>query len=250
MIVEVGEVVEGSCTASDWIHSHPRGSYTVARTVRRTRVLELTAHIHRLADSSRLMQLDATVTADALRQPVLCIVRRAIQSTAIATELKLTLLLYPCSAALRLDCHVQPLPTPPAPPIRVQLGGHPRANAAAKDSSWVDARAALVQAQLPGVHETLLVDDHYVYEGLSSNVFAVLVCRFARRWCAHDNMAGQWHRVHGRCRRLGRHRPHRCPRCLCEAGRAGGARATSQARRGHYMAGSVSHQHEPTRALH
>lgn len=183
MIVEVGEVVQGSSIASDaWIHSHPRGAYTTARTAGDgTRVLELTAHINRLAESARLMHLADGVTD--LRDSVLSILQLAIQSNPLHTQHKLTLLLYRTSAVLRLDCHTQPLPTPPRPPITVQLGGAPRTNAAAKDSTWVDARAALVHAQRPGVHETALVgDDGCVYEGLSSNVFAVMVRYCQPHW--------------------------------------------------------------------
>lgn len=178
MIIEVGDVVQGSSMACDaWIRQHPRGAYTTARTTGCNLVLELSAHINRLAGSARLMNLSANdASADgALRDAVHTILHQAIQASAPA-HLKLTLLLYRTATALRLDCHVQPLPPPPSRPVTVQLGGSPRANAAAKDSTWVNARTALVRAQLPGVHETALVgNDGCVYEGLSSNVFAVMV---------------------------------------------------------------------------
>lgn len=180
-------------------------------------VLELSAHIARLAESARLMGLtedtDQTSCIDQLRAIALHVLGQAIhgaEKTTPTQHLKLTLLLYPSythdhAPSLVLDCHVQPLPSPPPPPIIVQLGGAPRSNAHAKDSAWVEARRGLLASQRAGVHETVLVgvEDGLVYEGLSSNVFAVMVS-----WCmdiSHAvvfhtpsllSLAGGWSSVH------------------------------------------------------
>ena len=39
-----------------------------------------------------------------------------------------------------IACHIAPLPPLPKPPVKVEVRGAPRANAAAKDSSWVADR--------------------------------------------------------------------------------------------------------------
>ncbi len=180
--LKAGNILDGATIASDaWVQAHPRGAYTTVRTTgNNNMVLELSAHIARLAESAHLMHVADFGLAE-LRPTVLRVLSKAIYDAHTSNHLKLTLLLYPDAAVphttLHLDCHVQPLPAPPAPPIVVQLGGAPRSNAHAKDSAWVETRRQLVAAQCPGVHETVLVgaQDGLVYEGLSSNVFAVMV---------------------------------------------------------------------------
>ena len=43
----------------------------------------------------------------------------------------------------RVMAHVSSLPSLPSPPVKVEVRGAPRANAAAKDSSWISERAPL-----------------------------------------------------------------------------------------------------------
>ena len=69
--------------------------------------------------------------------------------------------------------HVSPLGPRKAPgPVRVEIRGEPRANAAAKDSEWVTARKQL--AKPDDVNELVLEADGALYEGLSSNFFALM----------------------------------------------------------------------------
>jgi len=69
--------------------------------------------------------------------------------------------------------HVSPLGPRKAPgPVRVEIRGEPRANAAAKDSEWVTARKQL--AKPDDVDELVLEADGALYEGLSSNFFVLM----------------------------------------------------------------------------
>lgn len=65
------------------------------------------------------------------------------------------------SLAGRVLCHVTSLPVLPDPPVRVEIRGSPRNNAAAKDSAWISDRAPLeklmADAQVGGpINELLL----------------------------------------------------------------------------------------------
>ncbi|PSC76550.1 class IV [Micractinium conductrix] len=81
----------------------------------------------------------------------------------------------PAAAAADVYVHVAPLPPRPAPPVRVVMRGQPRQNAAAKDSEWVRQRKAIEQELPPDVNEAVLVGaDGALFEGLTSNVFAVM----------------------------------------------------------------------------
>lgn len=77
-----------------------------------------------------------------------------------------------------LYVRVSPMPRRTVPPgrrgVTVEVRGVPRENPEAKDSAWVQGRKALELAQQPGTEETLLIDaDGYMYEGLTSNFFAI-----------------------------------------------------------------------------
>ncbi|KAI3436073.1 hypothetical protein D9Q98_002131 [Chlorella vulgaris] len=70
--------------------------------------------------------------------------------------------------------HVSSLPPRPAPPVRVVMRGAPRQNAEAKDSEWVRQRKCLQEGLPQPTEEVLLVGaDGSIYEGLSSNFFAL-----------------------------------------------------------------------------
>eukprot|EP00887_Chlorella_sp_A99_P006550 scaffold3.g6550.t1 len=91
------------------------------------------------------------------------------------TELKLSVLVTWDMTGVDVWSHVEPLPPLPAPPVKCQVRGAPRANAAAKDSEWVRERKALEATKAPDANEVLLsCDDGCVYEGLTSNFFAVV----------------------------------------------------------------------------
>ncbi|GBC02041.1 hypothetical protein RclHR1_04420011 [Rhizophagus clarus] len=59
---------------------------------------------------------------------------------------------------------------------KVEVYGEPRKSAEAKDSQWVRDRKSLESSMQPGFNEIILSDSctHNIYEGLSSNFFAVL----------------------------------------------------------------------------
>ncbi|CAG8454028.1 14262_t:CDS:2 [Acaulospora morrowiae] len=76
----------------------------------------------------------------------------------------------------RMVVHVTPLHAPNSPRCRIEVYGEPRRMAEIKDSQWVRDRQALVESMRPGFNEIVLFDSHTfnIYEGLSSNFFAVL----------------------------------------------------------------------------
>ena len=170
-----------------WLESMPRGAYTTARTTGGGRcVFELGFHLQRLVDSSLLM--DLRVDGDALKQRVMETLRRGVEaylrkmpshgdsadaddsSSTDDRELKLTVLV--CDAR-DVHVHVSPLGPRKAPgPVRVEIRGAPRANAAAKDSEWVTERKKL--AKPDDVNELVLEASGALYEGLSSNFFALM----------------------------------------------------------------------------
>ncbi|PKY42439.1 hypothetical protein RhiirA4_397405 [Rhizophagus irregularis] len=59
---------------------------------------------------------------------------------------------------------------------KVEIYGEPRKSAEAKDSQWVRDRKLLESSMQPGFNEIILLDSNTqnIYEGLSSNFFAVL----------------------------------------------------------------------------
>ena len=89
----------------------------------------------------------------------------------------------PSPPASTVACHVAPLPPPAPRPVRVEVRGEPRANAGAKDSSWVAERAPLEalmraagedSAGCGAVNELLLSSaDGELFEGSQTNFFAV-----------------------------------------------------------------------------
>ncbi|CAG8492308.1 9524_t:CDS:2 [Paraglomus brasilianum] len=75
-----------------------------------------------------------------------------------------------------LATHVSPLRAPQSGKCRVEVHGEPRKAAETKDSQWVRDRRSLEASLRPGFNELLLYDSNTknIYEGLSSNFFAVL----------------------------------------------------------------------------
>jgi len=77
-------------------------------------------------------------------------------------------------------CHVTNLPPLPTPPVRVEVRGCPRENAAAKDSAWVADRAPLEdllsRAEVAPMNELLLTDPETqeILEGSQTNFYAVV----------------------------------------------------------------------------
>jgi branched-subunit amino acid aminotransferase/4-amino-4-deoxychorismate lyase len=164
-----------------WLESMPRGAYTTTRTTGGGRcVFELGFHLQRLVDSSLLMAL--RVDGEALKLRAMETLRRGVEAYLQHTageanpageddrELKLTVLV--CNSG-DVYVHVSPLGPRKAPgPVRVEIRGAPRANAAAKDSEWVTERKKLSKPE--DVNELVLEANGALYEGLSSNFFTLM----------------------------------------------------------------------------
>ncbi|KAF9970242.1 hypothetical protein BGZ73_007086 [Actinomortierella ambigua] len=71
--------------------------------------------------------------------------------------------------------HFEPLKVPMTRRCKVEVHGSPRDHATAKDSQWVRDRGLIEKSLEPDTNEALLMDDNQnIYEGLSSNFFAVV----------------------------------------------------------------------------
>ena len=84
-----------------------------------------------------------TLTRAELEQSVVPEVRSAMHhflEGSQGDELKVTVLFV---SPAEIWTHISPLKPPRSPPIRIQLAGSPRENAATKDSEWVRQRQAL-----------------------------------------------------------------------------------------------------------
>lgn len=200
-----GTASPSSLPSKDWLLAQPRGAYTTARTCAGARRLfEWDMHVQRTADSAAAMlqgvpNADAILaqvgSAESLRPRLDATVGSAVRAYLAsnggdeATELKVTVLVTwtaadaaegsGCDAASTssVSCHVAPLPPIPSPPVRVEVRGAPRQNAAAKDSTWVTDRAPLEELMRRGwapFNELLLVSDAgELLEGSQTNFFAV-----------------------------------------------------------------------------
>jgi branched-subunit amino acid aminotransferase/4-amino-4-deoxychorismate lyase len=195
-----------------WLESMPRGAYTTARTTGSGRcVFELGFHLQRLVDSARLMDMeldsDRSRGGDSIssfKMRVLNTIRRGVEaymrqhggydenSTGEDSddhEMKITVLVCHSTRGEKPDVHsdgnvidglktdvyvhVSPLGPRKAPgPVKVEIRGGPRTNAAAKDSDWVTERKQLNKPE--DVNELVLEANGALYEGLSSNFFALM----------------------------------------------------------------------------
>lgn len=195
---------ECALSSGAWLAQAPRGAYTTCRTFQGTSVFELSFHIDRLATSSRLMiEADkesgsaphvshpSLTDAGALRPRLLSSLRQAISAFRSAaddtsSELKITILITWDAADFHIYTHVSSLGPRPSPPVKVQVRGAPRHNAQAKDSEWVRQRREYEDLKPADVNEVLLADaDGAIYEGLSSNFFALID---GRLWTAGEGV--------------------------------------------------------------
>ena len=181
-----GQAVASSESSKEFLLSRPAGAYTTARTCcNARRLFEWESHVSRTASSvagmldgaSAAPHLDVLTRPEALRPRLDATVAAAVREYTARHgqegELKVTVLVtWDRHAAAptgsddpvgSIACHVAPLPPLPSPPVRVEVRGAPRSNAAAKDSSWVTERApleALMRASSAGpVNELLLAND-------------------------------------------------------------------------------------------
>jgi branched-subunit amino acid aminotransferase/4-amino-4-deoxychorismate lyase len=170
------------------------GAYTTARTFQHNSVFEFSFHVNRLVESCSAMLLKQhssisaalapLQSAAALRPVLINNLSHAMQDydslypTLVDAELKVTILVTWSENNDSFDVytHLCPLPSVPAPPIKVHMRRADRKQyAAAKDTQWVRDRTALEQNKPADVNEIMLVDDAgCVMEGMSSN-FGVLI---------------------------------------------------------------------------
>ena len=171
-------------SAKAWLQASPSGAYTTART-HAGKVFEWSAHVQRTADS--IGQMAPVGDAVDLVDPAK--LRRRLDGAAGAVvdayrashgseELKLTFLVsWDNDGAATVAAHASPLPPLPQKPVRVETRGAPRANAAAKDSAWVSARAPLEKLQAAAhapMNELLLSDAGKILEGSQTNFYAIV----------------------------------------------------------------------------
>ena len=91
-------------------------------------------------------------------------------------EMKLTVLITWADdgAEHEILTHVAALPERPPHPVKLQIMGAPRTNAAAKDSEWIRQRKPLEAMKRDDVNEGILEGEGgELMEGLSSNFFAI-----------------------------------------------------------------------------
>jgi branched-subunit amino acid aminotransferase/4-amino-4-deoxychorismate lyase len=171
-------------TAKAWLQASPSGAYTTART-HNNKVFEWSAHVQRTADSIRQMAPvgDAVDLVDPAKlrhrlDGAAGAVVDAYRATHGGEELKLTFLVsWDDHGAATVAAHASPLPPLPSKPVRVETRGAPRANAAAKDSAWVSARAPLEALQSKAhapINELLLSDEGKILEGSQTNFYAIV----------------------------------------------------------------------------
>ncbi len=190
-----------------WLQQAPRGAYTTCRTVGgASSIFELSFHIDRLITSSKLMlasdaeshlpgaeealeRFSPAVEAEILRPRVLHSLHSAIAAYREVSgddngEVKCTILVTWANNTnsstnnndVDILTHATSLGAIPTPPIKIQIRGAPRQNAAAKDSEWVRQRRVYEDQKPADVNEVVLVDAETggVMEGLSSNFFALV----------------------------------------------------------------------------
>jgi len=126
---------------------------------------------------------DEPLDALALKEDVLWTMRDAVEGYRAQhghtdgdgdeKEMKITVLVPYERSISRVYTHVTDLGArkPAGIPVKVEIRGEPRKNAAAKDSDWVTERKKLGKAD--DVNEIVLEKEGLLYEGLSSNFFAM-----------------------------------------------------------------------------
>eukprot|EP00277_Geminigera_cryophila_P018211 CAMPEP_0179459044 /NCGR_PEP_ID=MMETSP0799-20121207/42447_1 /TAXON_ID=46947 /ORGANISM="Geminigera cryophila, Strain CCMP2564" /LENGTH=298 /DNA_ID=CAMNT_0021260607 /DNA_START=159 /DNA_END=1055 /DNA_ORIENTATION=- len=185
-----GKEMAVSVNSETLLKTFPRGPYTTARTHDINSVFEFDFHNSRIAESTKLMveagtlnapkELSKLIQPETLRDEYLDNVRKAValykESHPQTGEMKLTTLLAVDDAKdHQLYVHVQALGDRPEKPVKIQIMGAPRSNAAAKDSAWISSRQGLWDAREEAVHEVVLCNDEgTLFEGLSSNFFVLV----------------------------------------------------------------------------
>eukprot|EP00158_Paraphelidium_tribonemae_P003109 Partr_v1_DN25891_c2_g1_i1_m3003 putative Aminotransferase class IV len=172
----------------DFLLEYPSGAYTTMRTVGQTSVLNLSMHVDRIVHGCSMLHLlpphhsDSTST-ESVKVELALAVRHLISSTIehyisasrdrVVDELKVTVLYYVRDDQAFLVAHCDALaPALPGRVVDVEVQGSPRNDSSAKDSQWVRDREVL-KKQFETTHEILLHVNGDIYEGMTSNFFAL-----------------------------------------------------------------------------
>eukprot|EP00890_Picochlorum_soloecismus_P001160 jgi/Picsp_1/2044/NSC_05509-R1_protein len=171
--------------STEWLATLERGAYTTARTVGGNKVFELAFHLNRIVESLLLMH----ETEDRNKQEHDRLERLKFQLVESMKEgvhgfqsvygdhgeLKITVLVTVSNNIPQIRTHVMELGNRARHPVKVMISGHPRDNPEAKDSEWVRERKILEKEKPDDYNEVILVgDDGALFEGLSSNFFALM----------------------------------------------------------------------------
>jgi len=175
-------------TSKEWLAKTPFAAYTTART-HQGKLFEWSTHVDRTA--ATILAMDPTPPARSLAEHGGPFFRARLDGAAAAAistyralqgdagEVKVTILVSWDEEKCSVAAHAGPLPPLPARPVRVEVRGEGRANAAAKDSGWVAERAPLEKlmaaAEVGPVNELLLKDyQGRILEGSQTNFYAVV----------------------------------------------------------------------------
>jgi branched-chain amino acid aminotransferase len=151
----------------------PGGVYTVTRTYQRSSTLELDAHLNRLEESAHLLGIALDLDRD-----VLCSALRALLDRSGYAESRFRLTV-PANSPNDLYIAIEPLNGVPAV-IRtegasVKTFSAQRSNPRAKNTDWMNLRAALQAQMSSGTYEGLLTSpDGEILEGLGSNFYGIM----------------------------------------------------------------------------
>jgi branched-subunit amino acid aminotransferase/4-amino-4-deoxychorismate lyase len=171
--------------STEWLATLERGAYTTARTVGGNKVFELSFHLNRIVESLLLMH----ETEDRSKEEHERLERLKLQLVESMKEgvhgfqsvygdhgeLKITVLVTVANNIPQIRTHVMELGERARYPVKVMVTGHPRDNPEAKDSEWVRERKILENEKPDDYNEVILVgDDGALFEGLSSNFFALM----------------------------------------------------------------------------
>ncbi|KAJ9072456.1 hypothetical protein DSO57_1027356 [Entomophthora muscae] len=179
---------------NDFLTQQPTGCYSGARTFKQRSVMNFQSHLNRLllgmqnksfgqdeepsSVKERLQSLrDSNLLFPLVKELCKAGIGHYFEGATSEDEAKLTILVsYDANAELPVvKLHLSPLSVPKGPICEVEVYGHPRSNPSVKDSQWVRDRREIEKGMAPGINEVLLVDDKgHVFEGMSSNFFAVV----------------------------------------------------------------------------
>ncbi|RKP11216.1 hypothetical protein BJ684DRAFT_22241 [Piptocephalis cylindrospora] len=170
------ECLRTHLTSKDFLSTYPQGGYTGARTVGRTRVVELKRHTTRLASTlgslplpyedvsgEAMKALQDESRLSALLVPLLRQGLKTWEKLVPGSEAKLMILgCYDAQKKCpRLLTHIsalsiRPSSKPDGQGVQVEMGGRPRSNPKCKDSQWARDRRVLEDTMDPESDEIIL----------------------------------------------------------------------------------------------